>query len=312
MKRAILMILIILACILGFLFAGGIFPSAPASDSGLESVLSLLFQSQYSVIYTLVFLLLLGSILFRQELARLIRVFYLRISGPPVSEEVYTEPELTSRIKLTEQKMADTEQALNRFSRAIERYAAHLSSHTGAIQGLNAASQELQKGAAQQNRVLMKLMENAENPPAAQKKTPHWRIDPPPLEPQRPVPQTPRPPTPEPQTDESRTTKHPAIHVEEKGSFPPGCARNRRKKPEESPIIKTEKFPDTSSRMPEEMTIEPESLLNVQKHVAELRAKAGKTRSRKTLAEEALAAEAEIMKAIRNLNAQLDKSEFQE
>jgi hypothetical protein len=64
--------------------------------------------------------------------------------------------------------------------------------------------------------------------------------------------------------------------------------------------------------MPDGITVDPESLLNVQKYVAELRAKAGKTLSRKTLAEDALAAEAEIMKAIRNLNAQLDKSEFQE
>lgn len=306
------MMLVILACILGFLFAGGSLLPTPASGSGLESVLSLLFQSEYSVIYILIFLLLLGSILFRQELARLIRVFYFRISGPPVSGEVYTEPELTNRIKLTEQKMVDTEQALNRFSSAIEKYAAHLSSHTGAIRGLNAASQELQKGATQQNRILMKMMENAENPPAVQKKTPHWRIDPSPLEPQRPEPQRYHPRTLEPEMDEHKFTVNPEIHAEEKSSFPPGCARNRPKKPGESPIIKTERFHDISSRMPDGITVDPESLLNVQKYVAELRAKAGKTLSRKTLAEDALAAEAEIMKAIRNLNAQLDKSEFQE
>ena len=90
MKRAILLIILILVCISGFLFSGGVLPGTPASGSGVESVLSFLFQSQYSVIYTLAFFLLLGSILYHQELARLIHDFYLRVSGPPKYEEVYT------------------------------------------------------------------------------------------------------------------------------------------------------------------------------------------------------------------------------
>ena len=38
----------------------------------------------------------------------------------------------------------------------------------------------------------------------------------------------------------------------------------------------------------------------------------GKKRTRKKLADEALAAEGEILKAIRSLNAELDKKEIQE
>ena len=317
MKRTILLIILILVCVPGFLFARGVLPWSPASGSGVESVLSFLFQSQYSVISTLVFFLLLGSILYRKELARLLHAFYLRVSGPPAFEEVYTEPELTTKMKQTEQKMVDTEQALDKFSSAIEKYATHLSSHTGAIQGLNAASQELHKGAAQQNRVLMHFMENVDNPPTPQKKTPHWKIDPTPLKIQTPEtpaaePQTPQSPTPSPQTEKFEPNIYPVLPVERKSSYPPGCARNRRKKTEEILTTKTDKFPDISPRMPEEITVEPESLDNVRKHVDDLRARSGKPRTRNILAAEALAAEEEIMNAIRNLNARLDHSEFQE
>lgn len=255
----------------------------------------------------LVFFLLLGPVLYRRELSRLIHALYLRVSGPPEYEQVYTEPELTTRIKQTERKMADTEDALNKFSSAIERYATHLASHTGAIQGLNAASQELHNGAAQQNRVLMRLMENMDNPPSAQKKTPHWKIDPAPPEPRTQETPTANPPT---VTPESGT--HPAVPAESGSNYPPGCARNRRKKTGEVPTNRTERTPDISPRMPEDITIDSESLDNVRNYVADLRAKSGKSRTRKTLAAEALAAEAEIMKAIRNLNARLDESELQE
>jgi hypothetical protein len=312
MKRAILLIVLILVCVSGFLVAGGILPWTPASDSGVESVLSFLFQSQYSVVYALVFFLLLGSILYRKELARLIHAFYLRVSGPPAFEEVYTEPELSAKMKQTEQKIADTEQALGKFSNAIEKYATHLSSHTGAIQGLNAASQELQKGAAQQNRVLMRFMENVDNPTTPQKKTPHWKIDPAPLK--TPKPETPaaEPPTPISQTEKTKSGMHPVIPIERKNSYPPGCARNRRKKTDETLTSKTEQFPDISPRMPDDITIEPESLDNIRKYIDDLHARSGKARTRNIIAAEALAAEEEIMNAIRNLNARLDESEFQE
>jgi hypothetical protein len=250
---------------------------------------------------------MLGIILYRKELARLIQAFYLRASGTPAHEETYIEPALTDRMKQTEQKMADTEQALTKFSRAIEKYAVHLSSHTDAIQGLNAASHELQKGAEQQNRVLMRLMENADNPTVPKRKIPHWKIDPAPLE-----PSTSESPTAEPPVHKPGNTIHPVFPAERKSSYPPGCARNRRSKTEDVLTTRPGNFSDISPRMPEDITIEPESLYNIQKYVANLRAMSGKALTRKTLASEALAAEEKIMKAIKNLNARLDESERQE
>lgn len=237
----------------------------------------------------------------------MIQVFYLRASGTPAHEAAYIEPSLNDRMKQTEQKMADTEQALTKFSRAIEKYAAHLSSHTGAIQGLNAASHELQKGAEQQNRVLMRLMENADNPPVPKRKIPHWKIDPAPLESSTSESVTAKPPVHKPEN-----TDHPVFPAERKSNYPPGCARNRRRKTKDVPTTSPEKYPDISPRMPEDITIEPESLHNVQKYVANLRAMSGRALTRKTMASEALAAEEKIMKAIKNLNARLDESERQE
>jgi septal ring factor EnvC (AmiA/AmiB activator) len=71
---------------------------------------------------------------------------------------------LSRKIEATEQKMTNTEQALEKFAAAVAEYAKHLSSHTSAIQGLSEASHELKKGAAEQNRVLMTLMENMSKP----------------------------------------------------------------------------------------------------------------------------------------------------
>ena len=61
-----------------------------------------------------------------------------------------------------EQRMASTEQALEKFSSAIADYARHLSSHTSAIQGLAEASHELKNSAAEQNRVLAHLLGDTE------------------------------------------------------------------------------------------------------------------------------------------------------
>jgi hypothetical protein len=53
-----------------------------------------------------------------------------------------------------------TEKALRDFAAAMQLYAGHLSSHTGAIQGLSRASRELQVSAAEQNRILGELSES--------------------------------------------------------------------------------------------------------------------------------------------------------
>lgn len=70
---------------------------------------------------------------------------------------------LASQVHDTEKKMEATEKALNDFAAAISEYAYHLSSHTGAIQGLAEASQELKKSAAFQNNVILNLIKNTED-----------------------------------------------------------------------------------------------------------------------------------------------------
>ena len=47
-------------------------------------------------------------------------------------------------------------------SGSSQLYAQHLASHTSAIQGLSEASQELKKSTAEQNKVLMRLLETTE------------------------------------------------------------------------------------------------------------------------------------------------------
>ena len=69
---------------------------------------------------------------------------------------------LEQRIETTEKEMTGTQQALNNFASAIAEYAEHLNSHTSAIEGLSDASHELKNGAAEQNKVLIHLMETME------------------------------------------------------------------------------------------------------------------------------------------------------
>jgi hypothetical protein len=299
MKRLLLLIFITIFCITGFLFASGAF-SLP-SGSGLESAVSLLFNSRFSGVISLAFIAALSIILYRREISDNIQTLNLKLTAKPDYYEPCAEAALAQKVAVTEQKMTDTEQALGKFSRAIENYARHLSSHTGAIRGLNAASHELQRGAAAQNRVLMHLMDTLDRP-ANTGRTPHWRVDPPPLEQEKDstIPGAAKP------------LAHPDIPDADRESIPPGCARKPRKKPENRQDTEPENDEETAAESSPEMAIDPESLRNVQKTVREIRAKQGKNLIRQNIAAEALAAEEEILKAIRNLNAQLEESEFQE
>jgi hypothetical protein len=302
MKRLVLLLSIITVFLIGLLFARGIF-SLP-SESGSESALSSFFNNPFSGVIAFVLLGLLASVLYFRELIGIVRALSIRFSDRFTYREFSTEPALAGR-------MADTEQALNNFSAAIEKYAQHLSSHTGAIRGLSAASQELQRGAAAQNRVLMHFMENMERPQNSNR-TPHWRVDPPPVK----GGESPA------SSGASHTIQHPEIDEIEKLPIPPGCARNPRRKIEKHDIVDHTDLDEISPEPPHEplissgpspeVVIDSESLQNVQKTIRQIRARQGKARLRQNLAAEALAAEEEILKAIRNLNAQLDRSEPQE
>jgi signal peptidase I len=177
----------------------------------------LFFQSQQGVIFTVIALALLTFFLYGSEINRGGNFLHRGIFAPVINEEKRATRTLTRKIESTEQKMNSTEQALEKFAAAIELYAQHLSSHTSAIQGLSEASHELKRSAAEQNRVLIHLMENVGLPATKQAETapkaepPARKFEKPAIEAEKPVPVMVKP-------------------LPEKASkqYPPGCARAHR------------------------------------------------------------------------------------
>ncbi|MDD5127035.1 MAG: signal peptidase I [Dehalococcoidales bacterium] len=125
--------------------------------------LPLLFlQSQQGLIFVIIALALLAIFLYGDELLMGQRRAHRGIFSPVIQENARYNRTLSQKIETTEVKMEATEQALLKFAGAIEEYAHHLASHTSAIQGLAAASHELKNGAAEQNKVLINMMETLE------------------------------------------------------------------------------------------------------------------------------------------------------
>ncbi len=168
----------------------------------------LFFQSQQGLIFIVIALFLLALYLYADEISRGRKKLHRGIFAPILQENQYTSEKLEQRIEqkmdstekgmerrieTTEKGMEFTQQALNNFAAAMSEYAEHLKSHTSAIQGLAEASHELKNGAAEQNKILARMLERIESgqPPA--------------------------------RVPEEKTA---APRVKEK-KFPPGCARNR-------------------------------------------------------------------------------------
>ena len=173
----------------------------------------LFFQSQQGVIFAIIAIILLALFLYGGEIVRGGNFVHRGIFAPVINEEKRSNRVLTRKIEATEQKMTNTEQALEKFAAAVAEYAQHLASHTSAVQGLSEASHELKKGAAEQNRVLMTLMENMGKPGYAPIK-----IEPPAYEEEKPEPEVKKPAQP----------FHGALN-----KTIPGCARKRPPAPEE-------------------------------------------------------------------------------
>jgi len=173
----------------------------------------LFFQSQQGLIFAIIAIALLAFFLYGGEITRGGNLIHRGIFAPVINEEKRSNRALTRKIEATEQKMTNTEQALEKFAAAVAEYAQHLASHTSAIQGLSEASHELKRGAAEQNRVLMSLVENMGKPGAIQEAKP-IKIE------------TPVKPGPE-----ITETDKPFHVAPEKGI--PGCARKRPLTPEE-------------------------------------------------------------------------------
>ena len=159
----------------------------------------LFLQSDYGLIFTIIGLCLLAVYLYADELGRGRQTVQRGIFAPVIEASQRSSRVLEQRIETTEKGMVGTQQALNNFAGAIAEYAEHLKSHTSAIQGLSEASQELRKGAAEQNKVLIHLME----------------------------------------TMEQRAPKAEEVKPEvEEIKFPPGCVRSRRQPTEEEKILR--------------------------------------------------------------------------
>jgi len=158
----------------------------------------LFFQSDQGLIFIITTLSLLALYLYTDEIGRARQTLHRGLFAPVINASVHTGEEIAQRLETTEKGMESTQQALTSFAAAIAEYAEHLKSHTSAIQGLAEASQELKKGAAEQNRVLAHLVESiGKGKPVAEEAAP-------------------------------------AEEVEglKKAKFPPGCVRGRLKSPD--------------------------------------------------------------------------------
>jgi len=120
----------------------------------------LFFQSRQGLIFIIIALTLLAIYLYGEELSWGRRKVQRGIFAPIIQESRRTSRVMAQTVQAAEKRMERTDQTLAKFTSAIEVYAQHLQSHTSAIQGLSEASQELKKGAAEQNKVLIHLVES--------------------------------------------------------------------------------------------------------------------------------------------------------
>jgi signal peptidase I len=154
----------------------------------------LFLQSQQGVIFVLVALLLFALYLYANDIGRGGVKVHRGLFAPVIEESQRSSEALAKRIQTTEKGVEFTQQALNNFAAAMAEYAEHLKSHTSAIQGLSEASHELKKSAAQQNKVLERLVTA--------------------MEPKTPAQDEPAP--------ADKLAPKPA-----KAKYPPGCVRSR-------------------------------------------------------------------------------------
>jgi signal peptidase len=202
----------------------------------------LFFQSQQGLIFIVIALVLLTVFLYGGELLRGGNLVHRGIFAPVINEEKRTNRVLTRKIESTEKKMDTTEQALGKFTAAIGEYALHLASHTSAVKSLAEASHELKKGAAEQNRVLMSLVENI-GKTQVKPEIPAFKIEPP--APEKPQPQA-QPAAektrPHIHTQKAADETYKPLHAVPNKPVPPGCARKHEELTEEALAAEKEIF----------------------------------------------------------------------
>jgi len=148
MKRALLLVFIILVCAVGYLYAWGLLPFVP--DLQADIVEEIRSAGLPLIIITYAVIVVLALLLYLNEILAAFKGRYRESVAPIVEETHRASQELSTRFE-------GTEKAIEFFAGAIQQYAHHLESHTSAIRDLSEASQSLRDSAVEQNQILHRM-----------------------------------------------------------------------------------------------------------------------------------------------------------
>jgi hypothetical protein len=148
MKRAFLLLVIILLCVVGYLYIWGFLPFLPAIEAAIVTEIRSLGLP--IIVFTAIAVVLLGFFLYRNDISAGFKRRY-RDSLSPIIEESHRVGLVLSN------RFEHTEKAIEFFAGAMQQYAEHLASHTTAIRGLGEASQALKDSAVAQTQILHRL-----------------------------------------------------------------------------------------------------------------------------------------------------------
>jgi len=171
----------------------------------------LFLQSQQGLMFVIIALSLFALYLYATDISRGGQKIHRGIFAPVIRETVRDTETIAQRMDGTEKVMAQTQDALSSFASAMAEYAEHLRSHTKAIQGMAEASHELKQGAAEQNKVLVHIVEALQQrKPLAEETRPQEK-----------------PAAPTPEKLEEPAMEKPEAPATEKPIYPPGCVKSR-------------------------------------------------------------------------------------
>jgi hypothetical protein len=148
MKRALLLLFVILLCVAGYLYIWGFLPFLPALEAAIVTEIRSI--SLPVIIFTALVIVLLGLLLYRKDIVAGFNRRYRESVSPLIEESHRVGLVLSNRFE-------HTEKAIEFFAGAMQQYAEHLASHTSAIRGLGEASRALKDSAVAQNQILHRL-----------------------------------------------------------------------------------------------------------------------------------------------------------
>jgi len=144
----------------------------------------LFFQSSQGTMFIIISVVLLGLFLYVDEINRGRQRLQEGIFSPVINanrqiieESQHGNELVAAKVVSTEKRMDSLEHTLVKLGSAIELYAENIKSHTSAIQGLSAASQDLARSTAEQEKILGRLSHAFEDKPLV---SPEKAVTPPP------------------------------------------------------------------------------------------------------------------------------------